>query len=311
MSDWIDGLPPAAHQRIAHQRASGIAGSLLSAPAAAALQAAGLAPAGEVFGCLVQHLGWTGGVCGVWGGGITNNSPMSAWQGYETPILVSGDRRTGQGFSPYVRAYEAAWHGALGRMLAEARALGADGVVGVRIGRTWLDGRSWEFSALGTAVRSTDPTLVPPGADAPWAAEIGAEDCAAAILAGLVPRGIAFGLSVATKHEDWNLRNQRTSWVNTEVDALTGLVQAARHDARHQVTADALRHGGGDLVVSRIGVSEFETPCGQEQDVNAEAVVIGTVLGAGPHRAAARRPAAPLTVLPLTDATARTASRRF
>jgi uncharacterized protein YbjQ (UPF0145 family) len=198
-------------------------------------------------------------------------------------------------------------------MLVEARALGADGVVGVRMERTWLDGRAWEHTALGTAVRSVDPARVPrrSGEVAPWAADLTAEECASAILAGLVPRGIAFGLSVATKHEDAVLRNQRTSWVNTEVDGLTGLLQAARSDARDQVAADALRYGSGDLVVSRIGVAEFETTCGQERDVNAEAFVRGTVLGPGPNPGATRQRVAPLAVLPLSAATDRRSERRL
>src|SRR3954462_2394918 len=60
----LAGLPPAALERVRHQRASGVRGSLLSAPAAAAVRSAGLEPVGEVFGCVVVTLGWTGGPCG-------------------------------------------------------------------------------------------------------------------------------------------------------------------------------------------------------------------------------------------------------
>ena len=67
MSDWVDGLPPAAHDRVQRQRRSGTASSLFSAPAAAAARSAGLAPVGEVFGCLVMHLGWSNNGCGWYG----------------------------------------------------------------------------------------------------------------------------------------------------------------------------------------------------------------------------------------------------
>src|SRR5690349_15304769 len=60
----LAGLPPAALERVRHQRASGVRGSLLSAPAAAAVRSAGLEPVGEVFGCIVVAFGWSGGACG-------------------------------------------------------------------------------------------------------------------------------------------------------------------------------------------------------------------------------------------------------
>ncbi|MFD0482861.1 hypothetical protein ACFQ46_09670 [Kineococcus sp. GCM10028916] len=60
MSPWAGGLPPAALARVTRQRAGGATGSFLSAPGAAAVAAAGLAPVGEVFGCLVMNLGWSG-----------------------------------------------------------------------------------------------------------------------------------------------------------------------------------------------------------------------------------------------------------
>src|SRR4051794_41276963 len=60
----LAGLPAAAVERVRHQRASGVRGSLLSAPAAAAIRSAGLEPVGEVFGCIVVSFGWSGGSCG-------------------------------------------------------------------------------------------------------------------------------------------------------------------------------------------------------------------------------------------------------
>lgn len=307
MSDWVGGLPPSAHSRIEQQRSSGAAGSLLSAPAAAAIRSAGLAPAGEVFGCLVMNLGWSNNGC-AWRsayGGV----PMANWGGQQmfggtSPVTSTGSGRSANsGFAPYVHSFEAAWHGALDRMLAEARALGADGVVGVTIGRSHLDGQAWEFAALGTAVRVVDASLVPrtePSGD-PWCAGLSAEDCAAAILSGRIPGGMVLGLAVATKHEDWQLKQQRSSWSNTEVDGLTELLQTARHDAR-QIAAQQAARFGGDLVIKGMALSEFETPCGQEADVHAEAAIVGTVLrtlaaGSGAHGRAGRA----VPILPLGD----------
>ncbi|GAA4686781.1 heavy metal-binding domain-containing protein [Frondihabitans cladoniiphilus] len=309
MSDWIDGLPPAAHERIARQRASSTSGSLLSAPAAAALRSSGLAPVGEVFGCLVMQLGWTMGGCGAYGSrGFGTGGFGMLGGGYTTPVTTSGGS-SGKygGFGPYVKAFEKAWYGAVDRMLTEARALGAEGVVGVQVTRKRMENSTWEFTAIGTAVRSVDTALMPrPSRSGEvWYAGLSAEDCAAAILSGLVPRGLVLGISVATKHEDYQLKMQRNSWSNTEVDGLTLLLQAARKDARAQLAARASRVGGSDLVISHSFVGEFETPCGEEKDLHAEAIFVGTVLGPGPMAdfRTHKRPgtAAVMTVMPLTD----------
>lgn len=339
MDQWTNGLPPAAHERIERQRASGTAGSLFSAPAAAAAKSAGLVPTGEVFGSLVMNLGWSGTGCnyfgmygrgmggglgagggfggggfasgGMGGGGIFGGGNMYS---YQTPVTTSGDHGGYAGFAPYVKAFEHGWHGAIERMLAEARALGAEGVVGVQVNRVRIDNAAYEFSAIGTAVRSVDTSLVArPAPGAVWYANLSAEDCASAIHSGFQPREMALGLSVATKHEDYQLKQQRSAWAgNQEIDGLTLLVNAARHDARNQLVARAKRDGGAgaDLVITHTNVSEFETPCGEEVDLHAEAVFIGTILVPGPMRAfrTKERPgsAAVTTVLPLTDPGVRT-----
>ncbi|MEW1957090.1 heavy metal-binding domain-containing protein [Kineococcus sp. NPDC059986] len=299
MSAWVGGLPPAAAARVARQRASGATGSFLSAPAAAAVAAAGLVPAGEVFGCLVQNIGWTGGLCGNWSG--MGGIGPGGW-GWTSPVVTTGDpggNRNGSG--PYVRAVEGAWHGALHRMLLEAAALEADGVVGVVVRRSTLQGTAVEFTATGTAVRTVARTAPPP--TSPWATDLTAEDCAAALQSGVAPRALLLGLSVATKHEDPLLSQQRMSWSGQEVDGLTELVTRARADARRRLAADARRHtdGGGQVVVSGIGLTSFETVCnGNAKDLHAEAVFTGTLLQRDPSaRATSTAGRRVLTVLPL------------
>lgn len=302
-------LPPAARARMEAQRASGVAGSLLSAPATAALRGAGLTAAGEVFGCIAMNVGWTGSTgCGGYGGlgqggGWTGSGFGQTWV---SPVLTT-EGGGWSAFGAYVRAVESAWHGAVRRMLLEAAQLGAEGVVGVRVTRTHLTGSAWEFAALGTAVRVIDASLV--GHDPErrvWAADLTAEDVAAAIHSGRRPGGMAFGLAVSTKHEDALLRMQRTSWTGTEVEGLTEVLHASRTAARNRITASAGRHGGGTLVISGMSTREFETACGdKETDVHAETAVQGTVLVPSP-RAAFRTTDRPgtanvLSVLPVSD----------
>lgn len=351
----LRGVPDVAVDRVRHQRESGVRGSLLSAPAAAAIRSAGLEPVGEVFGCIVTSFGWTTGGCGYaygwnrtggWGGwpgnvtsggipgtaggGIAGGVSRGAgggwgyriarpgWQpagygwGMVTPVVVSGDL-TNSRFTwarPYAEAVEHALAESHRRMLAEARALGADGVLGI-IRQTRSINGAREYASLGTAVRSVDAGLRRERGKAPWAATLTGEHCAAAASAGFLPAGVAFGYSLAIKHEDWQLRQQRSSFSNTEVTGLTELLSAARADARRSLAREGRRLGaGGEVVITDSSLDTSERPCtGEEKDVIAESLFVGTVLTAHPE--ATRRPQGrrTLTVLPLTSPTT-SATRR-
>src|SRR3954451_15400216 len=116
VEEELRGLPPAAVNRVRHQRASGVRGSLLTAAGAAAVRSIGLEPVGEVFGCVVLSLGWAGGTCGSglgwnrgggftsWGGGVPGTfgggiaggtsgnrgrGSFGAGGGWRTPVVVS------------------------------------------------------------------------------------------------------------------------------------------------------------------------------------------------------------------------------
>lgn len=299
-----DGLPAAARSRVEQQAASGVRSSLFSAPAAAAARTAGLLPVGEVFGGIVVNLGWTGTGCAWWSmtGPTAGPSTMPNRAAWRSPVTTSGGSTYG-GFAPYVKAYESAWYGAVRRMLAEARALGAHGVVGVTVQRTRLDGSAWEYTALGTAVRSDDPLLVPypKNRGDVWSTNLTVEDTASAVLSGYAPGELLLGISVSTKHEDYELRTQRSSWVNGEVTGMTELVRAARAEALHRLERRATAAAGAQLVVTDLDLWEFGTPCGEEKDLHAEATVIGTTLIPVPRYSRRAELSAVTTVIPLSD----------
>lgn len=287
-------LPDAARRRIETQRASGVAGSFFSASAAAGARSAALEPVGEVFGCVAMHQGWSGTGCSGYG----------MYRSSVSPVTTSGTHAYA-GLAPYVRAHESAWYGAVGRLRAEAAALGAHGVVGVEVTRRHLGAGTWESTAVGTAVRSVDPTLVPlRAAGHVWCTPLGAEDCAAAILSGFVPHDMVMGLSVATKHEDWQLRQQRSLWAgNVEITGLTELVTAARREARAIVEA---RAGVGELVVTQMELDEFDTVCGNDEvDLHVRSTVVGTTLLPVTRVSHRHDPRPTLTVLPLRGAAGR------
>ena len=319
MDAQTPGLPSAAQSRITQQLASGVRSSLFSAPAAAAAQSGALEPVGEVFGALVMNLGYAGGGCGWWSNngpygraptgiaamatGIAGLTPNT----YPTsPIFTTGHGGRNASFVPYVAAVGRAWDGVLARMLAEAKALGAHGVVGVTVERKLLDAQTWEYTALGTAVRSTDLILAPRRQDGGgvWFTSLSAEDSASAILSGYLPNEMLLALSISTKHEDWQLRMERTSLANKEVQGMSQLIQAARDEARMILSSKATHAGSAELVITDMELAEFESPCGggDETDFHAEATFIGTTLIPIP-RFYKRPPASSLvmTVLPLSD----------
>src|SRR4051794_7850857 len=241
--------------------ADGVRTSLLDVPGMASVTGVGLPPVGEVMGCMVEHIGWAGfGGCGWsgWGPGVPGPMRMSGgipgtvgggiagpWGG--GAVTTSG--RGFAGYAPYVDALYRGYDTALGRMLMEAQAMGADGVVGVRLSVTHLGQDNREFVALGTAVRSAGtahPTR-------PFVTDLPGADVAKLLHAGWVPVSIAFGISVAVRHDDYATLSQARAWgQNTEVSGYTELVQYVRDDARDRFAQHAGRTGADGAIVSSV-----------------------------------------------------------
>jgi uncharacterized protein YbjQ (UPF0145 family) len=280
------GLPPAAAARMARFQADGVRTSLLDVPGATAVTGVGLPPVGEVMGCMVEHIGWAGfGGCGYWG-------PGAGW-GLGTVTSGSGARYAG--FAPYVDALYRGYDTALARMLTEARAMGADGVVGVRLSVEHLGQDNREFVALGTAVRANGGVHAP----RPFVTDLPGADVAKLLHAGWVPVSIAFGISVAVRHDDYATQQQARAWGdNTEVSGYTELVQHVRHDARTRFAEHTARAGAEGAIVSHMSLRIWERePAEGHRDHVAESTVFGTTLVRF-HRARTA-PTRALTVLPL------------
>lgn len=270
MAEWDGrGLPPVAAERVRRAAAGGAWTSLLSTPAAAGLEAVGLDPVGEVMGSIVARTGWTGfRGCGMYGAG---------WASSRTVTSSSGRYA---GYGPYVDAMNHGYRTALSRLVTEARAIGGDGVVGVALAMTDMEGSVREFTALGTAVRARSrsrPRSV-------FTTHLPGTDVAKLLQAGWAPAELTFGISVAIRHDDYATRRQ-ASWAagNTEVDGYTELVTHCRADGA-VVDAMSLR------------VWSVE-PSDNHRDHVAESTVFGTAV-ARFHAPTAPRPRT-LTYLPL------------
>jgi uncharacterized protein YbjQ (UPF0145 family) len=307
VNEW-DGrdLPPAAAARMQRFAAHGVRTSLLDVPGMTSVTGVGLPPVGEVMGCIVEHIGWQGfGGCGwtgfggdIFAGGIPGTFGGGITGGRGATTVTSGGRSEYAGYAPYVDALHRGYDTAIARMLTEARAMGADGVVGVRLSVNHLGQDNREFVALGTAVRAAGPDHPAQ----PFVTDLPGADVAKLIHGGWVPVSIAVGISVAVRHDDYSTRSQASAWGwNTEVSGYTELVQYVRADARAQFAAHAARAGGEGAIVSSMGlrIREQEPTAGHRDHV-AEASVFGSTIIRF-HRG----PSAPtraLTVLPLRRA---------
>jgi uncharacterized protein YbjQ (UPF0145 family) len=180
-------------------------------------------------------------------------------------------------------------------MTEEATAMGADGVVGVRLSVSDLGNDNREFVALGSAVRSQSrhrPARV-------FTTDLAGQDVAKLLQAGWVPCAIAYGISVAVRHDDWRTQRQ-SSWGagNTEVSGYTELVAHVRADARYRFDQQARSTGAQGAIVSSMGLQiRGIEPSENHRDHVAESTVFGTAL-ASFHRGSTA-PTRSLTILPL------------
>ncbi len=279
-----DELPAAAEARMAEIRASGTWGSALTSDEFAAIRSVGFEPAGQVLGACVYNIGYTGGYAcpGAWGNwGYGQVMPV------RTRTQVSS--RSGFGsFGPLVQAMYDARHKALDRMTAECEELGGHGVVGVRLTIGAFPAGGLEFKAIGTAIRApgVGPVSTWPHRGSrpkrPFTSDLSGQDFTKLIMKGWVPAGLALGISIGSRHDDW-LTVGQTRWGsgNAEVTGYTELVNDARHDARMQLERDVARLGGEGVVIAdmEMRVRERECPVSEgRRDHIVEATTIGTAI---------------------------------
>ena len=158
-TDWDgQGLPPAAMARMERGRSSAVRSSLLSVPGHLGVESCGFSAVGEVMGCIVESIGFTGWAgCGYGGYGLGGGGVLGGFGAMSTTI-TSGQAGGWVGYAPYVDALYRGFDTALYRMLLECQSLGGDGVVGVRLEQRHLGQGNREFVALGTAVRALGPS---------------------------------------------------------------------------------------------------------------------------------------------------------
>src|SRR5271156_4399115 len=267
---------------MAEIRRSGTWGSALTSDEFAVIRSVGFEPVGQVLGAAVYNIGYTGGY----------NCP-GAWGSYGYGVMPARtvtqvSSRGGFGsFAPLVQAMYAARHKALDRMSTECSELGGHGVVGVRLTIGPFPAGGLEFKAIGTAIRAPG---VPPmsawsktrGHKEPFPSDLSGQEFAKLIMKGWVPAGLALGISIGSRHDDW-LTVGQTRWGsgNAEVIGYTELVNDARHDSRVQLERDVKRLGAEGVVIATMDINVRERECPVQEgrrDHIVEATTIGTAI---------------------------------
>jgi uncharacterized protein YbjQ (UPF0145 family) len=238
------GLPLSATRRIAEaEAAGGTWASDLSPAELLAVRGVGFEPVGLVLGGSVYRIAAQWSSAGI---GFAAPAPAGASWSFPCPHgwLHEGART---GFNWEHAAYE---HGlrsardlAMSRMVAEAQALGAHGVVGVRLRLEEPSGASGvvELTAVGTAIRrrGAAPLAVP------FTCHLSGQDFAKLLRRGLVPVGFAMGVAAIVVWPGCGTEWQGASFANQELEQPTHAVHSARSLAVHHLEAEAGAFGDG------------------------------------------------------------------
>jgi len=322
MGEWLgSGLPPSALARIQRATDSGFSCSQLAIASQLAVASCGFEPVGSVVGCTVKR--WDRGSFGlgeIGCGYLASRAPRSealqemaplptadlnkdrhaSAAGGLRPATMRSSSEYGAGSSShvgYAAPAHAAWRSAIDRMLLEATALHADGVVDVVLSEKHTKVGVREFVATGTAVRSMGQRHL----EVPFATTLLGGDVVKLMTAGWMPASIVLGLSVAVRHDTFRARIARGRMSSAcELVEMGELVHAARQDARKQV-ATRTREIGADgavltcqmtLLITRRTISRTH------HDIVAEARATATAIVE--FASGAPLPTEPTSVIPLT-----------
>jgi uncharacterized protein YbjQ (UPF0145 family) len=282
-----DGLPPSAEARLAEMRDTRSWGSSLAVSEFAAISRVGFQPVGQVLGAAVYHVGDAGdeecpyGVAVYRGEGNRAYRPPGSgpWLGQGQVVAPRGAAAIGSARRLVSVLYQAR-RAAISRMTTECTALGGLGVIGVKltIGPFGDDEDVLEFKAFGTAVRAHGVV----SRAQPFASDLSGQDFTKLVAHGFVPVGLALGVAVGYRHDDWLTQGQ-TRWTagNVEVEGYSDLVRQTRTDARNELELDLVRMGAEGVVVqeTKTKISERRCPIvpfGKDHVV--EATIVGTAI---------------------------------
>jgi uncharacterized protein YbjQ (UPF0145 family) len=281
-----DRLPPAAQARLSEMAAKRAWGSSLGVSEFAAISKVGFQPVGQVLGAAVYSVGDAGDEECPYGLAVYRREGTPAYRPPGSGLRLGGGAQPPVGAAaigyarPLVAVLYQARRAAIRRMTAECTALGGLGVIGVQlsVGPFGDDEDVLEFRAFGTAIRA-------PGVSRraePFASDLSGQDFTKLVAHGFIPVGLALGVAVGYRHDDWLTKGQtRFSAGNVEVEGYSYLVRQMRADARNELELDLTRMGAEGVVVremeTRVSARRCPVmPLGKDHVV--EATIVGTAI---------------------------------
>jgi uncharacterized protein YbjQ (UPF0145 family) len=257
----LEGVPSAGRARL-EQNKRGLFTSDLSVNEFLLVKDSGFDPLGLVVGSSIYHIGYQ----------------QSAWKQSQEMEVLS----------------QAMYHArelAMTRMEEEADALGADGIVGVRldVGRYEWGEHMAEFIAIGTAIKHRGGELHRAPNGRPFTSDLNGQDFWALMRSGHRPVGLVMGSCVYHVAHRGFMQSLRQAGQNVELANFTQALYDARELAmeRMQSEAEALKaegivgvqlkeanHGWGSHVIEFFAVGTGIVPTGQENRLGAPSPVL-------------------------------------
>ena len=261
----LAGIPASGRERIARMKqevARGFFTSDLSVNEFLLVKQSGFEPLGLVLGSSIYHIGFQ----------------QAMWnQSQEMGVLT-----------------QAMYHArelAMTRMEEEADAVGADGIVGVRldIGRYDWGADLAEFIAVGTAVKHAGGELHRAPTGRPFTSDMSGQDFATLLRAGYRPTGLVMGNCVYHVARQGMLPSLRQIGRNVEMPNFTQALYEARELAmeRMQNEADDLQsegivgariiersHGWGSHVIEFFAIGTAVVSVSTEHQIDKPALVL-------------------------------------
>ena len=196
------------------------------------------------------------------------------------------------------QAMYSARHLAMGRMIEEARYLGADGIVGMRLDiggqHLGLEASLSEFIAVGTAVR------LPRGerrvGSDPFTSDLSGQDLYKLHRAGYRPVSLVMGTCVYHVAHQSFMQNLRNLGQNVEMENYTQALYHARELAMSRMQAEARKTGATGIV----GVQVSENSRNWDNHV-FEFLAVGTAVRRAEMAAQTPQPAQTTLTLNLDD----------
>jgi uncharacterized protein YbjQ (UPF0145 family) len=257
----LEGVPSAGRARL-EQNKRGLFTSDLSVSEFLLVKEAGFDPLGLVVGSSIFHIGFQ----------------QSSWKKSEEMAVLS-------------EAMYSARELAMTRMEEEADALGADGIVGVRldIGRYEWGEHMAEFIAVGTAIKHRDGELHRAPNGRPFTSDLSGQDFWTLLRSGHRPVGMVMGSCVYHVAHRGMFQAMKQSGQNIELPNFTQALYDARELAmeRMQAEAEAVQaegivgvmlkesnHGWGSHVIEFFAVGTAIVAYGEEHTIQAPTTVL-------------------------------------